>query len=602
MDEWANRAVLSEPATTATSIPAMFAEQVDRAPDAVALTFNGHSTTYGELDEAANRLANLLAMHGAGPGESVALLVPRSDDAIVGMLAVLKTGAAYLPIDPSVPETRLEFMLGDAKPVAAVTTADLRPRLDGADLAVVEVDDPAGYIPPNTLLTPASDDIAYLIYTSGTTGLPKGVAITHRNVTQVLESLHADLPAGAGRVWSQWHSLVFDVSVWEIWGALLHGSRLVIVPETVAGSPTDLHDLLVTEKVSVLYQTPSAAGMLSPKGLENTTLVVAGEACPTELVDRWAPGRVMINAYGPTETTIYGAISAPLVAGSNVAPIGSPVPSGATFVLDEWLRPVPAGVVGELYLAGRGVGVGYLNRSELTASRFVACPFGGPGARMYRTGDLVRWGADGQLQYLGRVDDQVKIRGYRIELGEIQAALAEVDGVDQAAVIAREDRPGDKRLVGYVTGTATETLDPRRCEPRWRSAADLYGARGGGGARGATVDGQRQARQAGPARARVPECRALPCAVECDRGDHRRHLHAGVGCRAGRGRRFLLRPGRGLDFCDARSRRDQYRPRYPTRGAHLVRVADGQRLESTPGKRLGRTCGARTQLCGRAQS
>ncbi|HEX9833271.1 MAG TPA: amino acid adenylation domain-containing protein, partial [Mycobacterium sp.] len=459
LDGWANRAVLGRPVTTPVSIPAVFAEQVDRAPAAVALTFEGRSMTYGELDEAAIRLANLLAMHGAGPGESVALLVPRSDDAIVGMLAVLKTGAAYLPIDPSVPETRLEFMLGDAKPIAAVTTADLRPRLDGFDVAVVEVDDPADYIHHNTLLTPASDDIAYIIYTSGTTGVPKGVAVTHHNVTQVLESLHADLPAGPGQVWSQWHSLVFDVSVWEIWGALLHGARLVIVPEEVAGSPTDLHELLVTEEVSVLYQTPSAAGMLSPEGLEDITLVVAGEACPTELVDRWAPGRVMINAYGPTEATIYGAISAPLVPGSTVAPIGTPVSGGATFVLDEWLRPVPAGAVGELYLAGRGVGVGYVNRSGLTASRFVPCPFGAPGARMYRTGDLVRWGQDGQLQYLGRADDQVKIRGYRIELGEIQAALADLDGVDQAVVIAREDRPGEKRLVGYITESGTGTVD-----------------------------------------------------------------------------------------------------------------------------------------------
>ncbi|MBY0291197.1 MAG: AMP-binding protein, partial [Mycobacteriaceae bacterium] len=247
----------------------------------------------------------------------------------------------------------------------------------------------------------------------------------------------------------------FDVSVYEIFGALLHGGRLVVVPDEVAGSPDQLHTLLVDERVDVLCHTPSAAGMLSPQGLESTALVVAGEACPPDLVDRWAtPGRVMINAYGPTEATVYAAISAPLTPGSGSVPIGSPVSGAALFVLDAGLRRVPAGVVGELYVAGRGVASGYVRRSGLTASRFVACPFGAPGERMYRTGDLVCWGADGQLRYLGRADEQVKVRGYRIELGEVQAAFAGLDGVDQAVVIAREDRPGNKRLVGYITGTA----------------------------------------------------------------------------------------------------------------------------------------------------
>ena len=224
-------------------------------------------------------------------------------------------------------------------------------------------------------------------------------------------------------MWSQWHSYSFDVSVWEIFGALLGGGRLVVVPDEVARSPQDLHTLLITEQVSVLSQTPSAAAMLSPQGLESVALVVAGEACPAELVDRWAPGRVMLNAYGPTETTVYAAISAPLSAGPDGVPIGAPVPGAALVVLDGWLRVVPVGVVGELYVAGAAVGVGYVGRSGLTGSRFVACPFGGSGTRMYRTGDLVCWDTDGQLHYRGRVDEQVKIRGYRIEPGEVRAAL-----------------------------------------------------------------------------------------------------------------------------------------------------------------------------------
>ena len=456
LDGWGNRAVLTRPAPPAVSIPVLFAAQVARTPDAVALTFEGRSMTYREVEEAANRLAHLLAGHGAGPGECVALLLSRSVEAVVAIVAVLKTGAAYLPIDPMYPAARIAVILEDAVPVAAITTAGLRSRLDGCDLAVIDVEDPRIPSYPCTgLPAPAADDIAYLIYTSGTTGVPKGVAITHHNVTQLMESLDVGLPRAG--VWTQWHSYGFDVSGWEIWGALLDGGRLVVVPESVAHSPADFHALLVAEQVSVLTQTPSAAGVLSPEGLGPVALVVGGEACPAELVDRWAPGRVMINVYAPTETPMWASMSAPLTPGSGVPPIGSPVAGAAFFVLDRWLRAVPVGVVGELYVAGAGVACGYWRRAGLTGSRFVACPFGGagaPGIRMYRTGDLVRWGADGQLEYVGRADEQVKIRGYRIELGEVRAVLAGVDGVEQAVVIAREDRPGDKRLVGYVTGTA----------------------------------------------------------------------------------------------------------------------------------------------------
>ena len=462
LDEIGNRAVLTQPVTAPVSIPVLWAAQVARTPEAVALSCGGRSMTYRQLEEAANRLAHLLADQGAGPGQCVALLFSRSAEAILAILAVLKTGAAYLPIDPVLPAARIGFMVADAAPIAAITTAGLAGRLHGCDAAGHRRRRPrrghptqhpvAGAGGPRTSPTSSTP--------RAPPACPKGVAVTHHNVTRLFDSLDVGLELAPGQVWTQCHSYAFDFSVWEIWGALLHGGRLVVVPESVAGSPEDFHALLVGEQVSVLSQTPAAVGALSPQGLESAALMIAAEPCPVEVVDRWAPGRVMINGYGPTETTVYAAISAPLTAGSGVVPIGTPVPGAALFVLDGWLRAVPAGVVGELYVAGAGVGVGYWRRVRLTGSRFVACPFGGPGARMYRTGDLVCWRADGQLEYLGRADEQVKIRGYRIELGEVRAALAGCDGVKQAAVIAREDRPGDKRLVGYITESTTGTADP----------------------------------------------------------------------------------------------------------------------------------------------
>ncbi|WUI28994.1 amino acid adenylation domain-containing protein [Mycobacterium sp. NBC_00419] len=467
LDAWGHRAALTQPAPAAISIPAALAAQVARTPESLALNDTHVSMTYRQFDDATNRLAHLLIAHGVGPGTCVALLFPRCAEAIVAMTAVLKTGAAYLPVDPALPPPRISFMLSDAAPVAAISTTTLADRLDRHDLLVIDIDDPRVSSQPTAALpTPAADDLAYVIYTSGTTGTPKGVAITHRNVTQLLrinDYFHTRPDLGSGTAQftaTQWHSHSFDVSVWEIWGTLLSGGRLVVVPESVAAAPDDFHALLTAHHVTLLSQTPSAVGVLNPQGLESAAVVVAGEACSAAVVDRWAPGRVMINAYGPTETTIYASMSAPLAPGSGPAPIGSPMPGAALFVLDRWLRPVPMGVVGELYIAGRGVGVGYWRRSALTSSRFVACPFGAPGTRMYRTGDLVCWAADGQLRYVGRSDGQVKIRGYRIELGEVQAALADLDDVDQAVVLAREDRPGDKRLVGYVTQSRTGTINP----------------------------------------------------------------------------------------------------------------------------------------------
>ncbi|WP_082978792.1 non-ribosomal peptide synthetase [Mycobacterium sp. 1081908.1] len=471
LDGWGNRAVLSRPAPASSSIPALFSAQAARAPEAVAITFGESSWTYREVEQAADRLAHLLAGHGIGPGQRVALLLPRSAEAIVAILAVLKTGAAYVPIDPAVPAARIEFMLDDAAPTAAITAAGLADRLAGRDLLVIDVANLAGpAVGPESgaaLPMPEPDNIAYLIYTSGTTGVPKGVAITHHNVTRLLESLAVEL--SPGQVWSQWHSLAFDVSVCEIWGALLSGGRLVVVPESVARSPEDFHALLAQERVEVLSQTPSAfyalqtADALSPelgRQLELRAVIFAGEALEPQRLRTWLDNHPesprLLNLYGTTETTVHASFREilPEDVDGSASPIGVPLGQYAFFVLDGWMRQVPAGVVGELYVAGGAAGCGYWRRPGLTSTRFVACPFGEPGARMYRTGDLAWWGADGQLRYVGRADEQVKIRGFRIELGEVQAALADLDGVEQAVVLAREDRPGDKRLVGYVTGSA----------------------------------------------------------------------------------------------------------------------------------------------------
>ncbi|MDA2890724.1 amino acid adenylation domain-containing protein [Mycolicibacterium sp. BiH015] len=475
LDRWSNRAVLTRPAPAAVSIPTMFAAQAARTPEARALTCEGRSWSYRELDESSNRFAHLLSARGIGPGHRVALFLPRSAEAIVSILAVLKTGAAYVPIDPSAPAARMQLVLGDAAPTAAITTSALADRLCGQDLLVLDapdIEEPAAQsIPVVALPGPEPDDIAYLIYTSGTTGVPKGVSITHDNVTQLLRAMDAEF-ALAGHVWSQWHSLAFDVSVCEMWGALLYGGRLVVVPESVARAPEDFHALLAAEQVTVLSQTPSGfyavqtADALNPelgRQLKLKAVVFAGEALEPQRLRTWLNNHPhlpqLLNLYGTTETTVHASFREIVEqdAANDVSPVGGPLADLAFFVLDQWLRPVPSGVVGDLYVAGRQAGLGYWRRPGLSSSRFVACPFGSPGERMYRTGDLVWWGADGELRYVGRADEQVKIRGYRIELGEVRAVLAELDGVEQAVVIAREDRPGDKRLVGYITGTA----DPR---------------------------------------------------------------------------------------------------------------------------------------------
>ncbi|MGW0988174.1 amino acid adenylation domain-containing protein, partial [Streptomyces sp. NPDC002486] len=464
LDVLGRRAVLAEPAS-GVSVPELFAAQAARRSDAVAVVFEGRSLTYRELDEASTRLAGLLAGRGVVAGDAVALMLPRSAGTVVAVLAVLKLGAMYVPIDVKHPDERVAFILSDASPAAVVTTTRLAHRVEGYDGAVVDVEDPDLAAQPVTALPfPDAERIAYIIYTSGTTGVPKGVAVSQANVTRLFTSTAPGFVPSPDHVWSLFHSYAFDVSVWEMWGALLHGGRLVVVPEGVVRSATDFHRLLVDENVSVLSQTPSAfyalqAADLRQEGVARLdaleAVVFAGEALEPAKLRAWLERREtwphMINMYGTTETTVHASFRSIVAADldTHVSPVGVPLADLAFFVLDAGLCRVPTGVVGELYVAGPGVGLGYLGRTGLTASRFVACPFGPAGSRMYRTGDVVRWNSAGELEYVGRSDQQVKIRGFRVEPGEVEAALAAVPGVERAAVVARDTETG-KQLVGYV--------------------------------------------------------------------------------------------------------------------------------------------------------
>ncbi|EUA65682.1 AMP-binding enzyme family protein [Mycobacterium xenopi 4042] len=333
--------------------------------------------------------------------------------------------AAYLPIDPAHPRARTDFMLADAAPVAAITTAELADRFDGHGVVVVEADDPAiGAQPSTALPTPPPDEIAHIIYTSGTTGVPKGVAVTQRNVTQLFDSLAAGVELRVGQVWTQCHSYAFDFSVWEIWGALLHGGRLVVVPDSVTRSPEDFHALLVGEQVSVLTQTPSAVTALTPQGVD-AALVIGAEACRP----RWWTGgrrRVMVNVYGPTETTMWASKSAPLTPGSGAPPIGSPVSGRRCSCWTGGCAGV-ARVVGELYVAGAGwgAGIGGGRVDRIAVCGLPVRRIGGTHVSHWGSGVLACRRAAGVSR---PADEQVKIRGYRIELGEIQAALSQLEG------------------------------------------------------------------------------------------------------------------------------------------------------------------------------
>ncbi|WP_308271832.1 non-ribosomal peptide synthetase [Kitasatospora sp. SUK 42] len=421
-----------EGGVVAGTVPELLAAQVAASPNAVALVHGDAELSYAQVDAWANRFAHALIAWGVGPEQVVAVALPRSVESVVAVLGVLKAGAAYLPVDPSYPEARIAFMLEDARPSVVVDDPAM----------VAEGDWPE--TDPHVVLDVRHP--AYVIYTSGSTGRPKGVVVGHGGVASLVAAQIERFAIEPDSRVLQFASPSFDASVSEIFTALLRGAALVLPP---AAEPLAA---LTDPALAVTHVTvpPSVLAAVPEEEIAVSTLVVAGEACPPELVERWAPGRRMINAYGPTETTVCATMSDPLSPGAGVPPIGRPIVNARVYVLDERLGLVPPGVAGELYVAGAGLARGYLNRSGLTASRFVACPFGVDGERMYRTGDLVRWRADGQLEYVGRADQQVKVRGFRIEPGEIEAALAAHPGIAQAAVIAREDRPGDTRIVAYL--------------------------------------------------------------------------------------------------------------------------------------------------------
>ncbi|MDF4198779.1 non-ribosomal peptide synthetase DhbF [Bacillus subtilis] len=468
-------------------LPEQFEKQAALRPDAIAVVYENQALNYAELNERANRLARMLISEGVGPEQFVALALPRSLEMAVGLLAVLKAGAAYLPLDPDYPADRIAFMLKDAKPAFIMTNTKAAnhippvenvPKivLDDPELAEKLNTYPAGNPKNKDRTQPLSPlNTAYVIYTSGSTGVPKGVMIPHQNVTRLFAATEHWFRFSSDDIWTMFHSYAFDFSVWEIWGPLLHGGRLVIVPHHVSRSPEAFLRLLVKEGVTVLNQTPSAFYQFMQAEREQPDLgqalslryvIFGGEALELSRLEDWYNRHPenrpqLINMYGITETTVhvsYIELDRSMAALRANSLIGCGIPDLGVYVLDERLQPVPPGVAGELYVSGAGLARGYLGRPGLTSERFIADPFGPPGTRMYRTGDVARLRADGSLDYVGRADHQVKIRGFRIELGEIEAALVQHPQLEDAAVIVREDQPGDKRLAAYVI-PSEETFD-----------------------------------------------------------------------------------------------------------------------------------------------
>lgn len=448
----------------------MFEAQCERTPDAVSVSFGDNQISYRELNCRANRVAHALRARGVSRDGLVGLCLDRGIELIVAMLGILKAGGAYLPIDISYPDDRLAFMLEDTAATVVVSDAKNASRLTAHASKIFWIDRPdllEPFSPENPNVAVSPDDLAYVIYTSGSTGRPKGVLITHHNVVRLFLATEQWFGFSSHDVWTMFHSPAFDFSVWEIWGALLYGGRLVIVPYLVSRSPAEFRMLLARERVTVLNQTPTAFNQLvhveASDELSLRYVIFGGEALEMRNLvpwfDRYGDHRPqLINMYGITETTVhvtYRPVVSADVAGGSV--VGIPIPDLQVHVLNAKLQLLPLGVAGEMFVGGAGLARGYLNRPELTAERFVPDPFSSePGARLYRSGDAARILPTGEIEYLGRLDQQVKIRGFRIELGEIEAAIEQHPLVRDAAVISVDDRLGDKRLAAYVVPRTTD--------------------------------------------------------------------------------------------------------------------------------------------------
>ena len=461
----------------------LFERQVDLRGDAIALIASNEQLSYSTLEQRANRLAHYLRTHGIGPGSRVALLLPRTADSYVAMLGILKAGAAYVPLDPGYPAERILYILSDSSAEVLLTSAELAGQYAAFDGTVVLLDAEREAIAaqsperlPAETIGLSTHDLCYIIYTSGSTGRPKGVMIGHHNAVHLV--------CAEGRIFSvhsrdrvyQGASLCFDLSIEEVWLAFFAGAALVSAPPELACAGPDLADFLRQQRVTVLSCVPTLLAMLTEEVPTLRLLILGGETCPQELVERWAgPGRRLVNTYGPTEATVI-ATYAELESGQPVV-IGRPLPGYRVHLLEETLQPVPYGCVGEICIGGVGVARGYVGLAEETATRFVPDPFAPPGARdarLYRTGDLGRFDEGGSLEYHGRADAQVKLRGFRIELSEIESALLQTDGVMAAACAVREDVPGLQQLVGYVVPGTAGAIDETELRGALRQQLPAY--------------------------------------------------------------------------------------------------------------------------------